>query len=116
MMLMIVKKVIDLNAGLGGRVYAFEKAGFEILATIDNDIENCEIMKSCLPNTNIINTNLLEINPDSLPDADLIVAKYIQQSFSVSGKKRDGEINITINEIIAKKILLSFCLRYQLVA
>jgi site-specific DNA-cytosine methylase/ABC-type lipoprotein export system ATPase subunit len=104
MKIMIGKKVLDLNAGLGGRVYAFKEAGFEILAAIDNDIENCEIMKSWLPNTNIINANLLEVDPDTLPDADLIVAKYIQQSFSVSGKKGYNEnTNITIYNIIEKK-------------
>lgn len=38
------KNVLDLNAGLGGRILAFKKAGFEIAAAIDNDFENCEIM------------------------------------------------------------------------
>lgn len=36
-------RVLDLNSGLGGRIYAFEKAGFEVVAAIDNDVENCEI-------------------------------------------------------------------------
>ena len=38
------KRVLDLNAGLGGRIYAFEKAGFEISAVIDKDFENCAII------------------------------------------------------------------------
>ena len=27
-------RVLDLNSGLGGRIYAFEKAGFEVVAAI----------------------------------------------------------------------------------
>ena len=48
-------RVLDLNAGLGGRIYAFEKAGFEIVAAIDNDIENCEIMMSWMEKEKVLN-------------------------------------------------------------
>ena len=53
------KRVLDLNAGLGGRIYAFRKAGFEIVAAIDNDVENCEIMTSWMDEDKILNYNLL---------------------------------------------------------
>ena len=53
------KRVLDLNAGLGGRIYAFEKAGFEISAVIDKDFENCAIISSWVNTDKIINRNLL---------------------------------------------------------
>lgn len=74
------KRVLDLNAGLGGRIYAFEKAGFEISAVIDKDFENCAIISSWVNTDKIINRNLLELKPNELPDADIITAKYIQHS------------------------------------
>ena len=48
-------RVLDLNSGLGGRIYAFEKAGFEVVAAIDNDVENCEIMASWMGKEKILN-------------------------------------------------------------
>ena len=51
------KRVLDLNAGLGGRIYAFEKAGFEISAVIDKDFENCAIISSWVNTDKIINRN-----------------------------------------------------------
>lgn len=55
------KRVLDLNAGLGGRIYAFEKAGFEIMAAIDGDVENCEIMASWMKKDKILNCNILKL-------------------------------------------------------
>ncbi len=82
------KRVLDLNAGLGGRIYAFEKAGFEIVAAIDSDAENCEIMASWMAADKIIKYDLLELRPEDLPDADIITAKYIQRLSYESGRIR----------------------------
>ena len=82
------KRVLDLNAGLGGRIYAFKKAGFEIVAAVDNDVENCEIMSSWMGEDKILNYDLREMDPDALPDADIITAKYIQHMSYESGRMR----------------------------
>lgn len=107
------KRVLDLNAGLGGRIYAFEKVGFEIVAAIDNDVENCEIMTSWMAADKILNYNLLEVKPDILPDADIITAKYIQHFSYASGRMRydmpENE-NIPIFNIISKKNPILFLL------
>ncbi|MBU4440774.1 MAG: hypothetical protein KJ779_14540, partial [Firmicutes bacterium] len=60
---MIRKRVLDLNGGLGGRAYAFHKSGFNIVEVIDNDKENCEILKKTIEAEKISNTNLLELEP-----------------------------------------------------
>lgn len=82
---MIKKTVLDLNAGLGGRTYAFQKMGFEIVGVIDNDAENCKVIGSWLQSGNLQYTNLLEVDPNALPDADIITAKYMQFTFVESG-------------------------------
>lgn len=107
------KRVLDLNAGLGGRIYAFKKAGFEIVAAIDNDVENCEIMTSWIGENKIVNCNLLEVAPDTLPDADIITAKYIQHLSYESGRMRydiPKNENIAIFDIIEKKEPILFLL------
>ena len=106
-------RVLDLNAGLGGRIYAFEKAGFEIVAAIDNDGENCEIMKSWVTEDKILNYNLLEVNPDNLPDTDIITAKYIQNMSSAPYLLKYGKsqnINMKIFDVISKKNPILFLL------
>lgn len=106
-------RVLDLNSGLGGRIYAFEKAGFEIVAAIDNDVENCEIMTAWMEKEKILNYNLLEVDPDVLPDAEIITAKYIQHQSYESGRMRydipENE-NMAILDIISKKNPIAFLL------
>ena len=106
-------RVLDLNSGLGGRIYAFEKAGFEIVTAIDNDAENCEIMASWMEKEKILNCNLLKVDIDTLPDAEIITAKYIQHQSNESGRMRydrpENE-NIVIFNIISKKNPIAFLL------
>lgn len=98
------KKVLDLNAGLGGRVYAFEKAGFDVVGLIENDIENCQILNEFIDSEKIININLLKLDPSTLPDVDIIMAKYLQQAFSSIEKNRNKiDINYVIYNIISQK-------------
>ncbi|WP_371297730.1 AAA family ATPase [Ruminococcus sp.] len=98
------KRAIDLNAGLGGRVYALKKAGFDIIAAIDIDEENCEIMASWLGKSKVIQTDLLDINPKDIPEVDLIAGKFVQQSYSNVGEKAVSKnVNMTIYDIIAEK-------------
>lgn len=107
------KRVLDLNAGLGGRVYAFEKAGFEIAAAVDEDAENCEIMASWLAGNKILKQDLLKVDPDALPDADIITAKYIQQLSYEAGRMRydmPRNENLAIYDIIARKNPILFLL------
>lgn len=104
-------RVLDLNSGLGGRIYAFEKAGFEVAAAIDNDFENCKIMISLIKKEKILKCNLLEVNPESLPDAEVITAKYVQQSFAVTAKEYNiHKTNMVIFDIISKKNPMAFLL------
>ncbi len=107
------KRVLDLNAGLGGRIYAFEKAGFEIAAAIDHDYENCEIMTAWMGEDKAFYYDLLEIDPDMLPDADIVTAKYLQQvSYNMSHQRRivSANENDAIFGIILRKKPIVFLL------
>ena len=77
---MIKKTVLDLTAGLGGRTYAFQKMGFEIVGVIDNDAENCRVIDTWLQSKNLQYVDLLEVDPNVLPDADIITDKYMQRN------------------------------------
>lgn len=98
-------QVLDLNAGLGGRTYAFKKAGFEIAAVVESDIENCEIIASWMSKDKILNCDLIDIIPNDLPDVDIITAKYAQlslQSMHVRYDMPRNENTVIFNIISAK--------------
>ncbi len=113
-------RVLDLNAGLGGRAYAFEKAGFEIAKVVEGDAENCQIMESWMPVDRIFRKKLSEVDPISLPEADVIISKYVMQNFSsVATQKNDkllNDENITIFNIIANKNPSVFMLEVPAIA
>lgn len=103
---MIKKTVLDLNAGLGGRTYAFQNMGFEIVGVIDNDAENCKVIDSWLQSRNLQYADLLEVDPNVLPDADIITAKYMQHAAVENGLRMYSSkeyVNDAIYNIIKVK-------------
>lgn len=103
---MIKKTVLDLNAGLGGRTYAFQKMGFEIVGVIDNDAENCKVIDSWLQSRNLQYVDLLEVDPNVLPNADIITAKYMQHAAVENGLRMyhsKEHINDAIYNVIKAK-------------
>lgn len=100
---MIKRTVLDLNAGLGGRTYAFKKMGFEIAGVVDNDAENCRIINAWLPSVEIKNVDLLEVDPDVLPKADIITAKYMQR-MAVENRFKMYRSRENVNDMIYKII------------
>lgn len=103
---MTKKSVIDINSGLGGRAYAFLKAGYKIEALIEGDKENSSILKSVFKDALIIDESPNDIDVSQIPNAAVISAQYIQQSFSVVGKsktKNTDSINSFILNVIRQK-------------
>lgn len=103
---MIGKRVLDLNGGLGGKVHAFQKKGFDVVKVIDNDTENCKILEKITAKDKVMHSDILEIDPSNLPDVDIIIADYTFQTFSFARKRKDDnkrDINQAIFNIISKK-------------
>lgn len=103
---MIGKRVLDLNGGLGGKVHAFQKKGFDVVKVIDNDSENCKILEKITAKDKVTNSDILEIDSSNLPDVDIIIANYAIQAFSVARKGKfdnNRDINHVIYNIISQK-------------
>lgn len=87
--------VIELFAGAGGLALGLEKAGFETVATVENNRWACETLRTNRPNWNILEKNIIEIankgiknylkNPNI--EIDLLSGGYPCQAFSYAGKK-----------------------------
>lgn len=96
---MIKKSVIDINSGLGGRAYAFLKAGYKIEVLLENDKENCNILKSVFNDVQILEDELTNIDVSQFPDTGVISAKYIYSNWGIPGREE-----MDVNEFIFKAV------------
>lgn len=96
---MIKKSVIDINSGLGGRAYAFLKAGYKIEVLMESDKENCDILKSVFKNTWIIDDEFTSIDASQLPDVEIISAK-LRQQFSLIANREKTTKGDSVNKFI----------------
>ena len=81
-------KVGSLFSGIGGIDLGFEQAGFEIAWANEVDAAACKTYRHNFPNTLLIEGDIRNINPDDLPDIDVLVAGFPCQPFSVMGYQR----------------------------
>lgn len=94
-------RVIDLMSGLGGRSIAFKDVGFDLVCAIDNDKEVAEYYCKTFGTDSFINSNIDVISPNSLPDADVILANFKYSTFSIPGnKRREEEVNKAVYHVI----------------
>ena len=63
--------VVELFAGAGGLALGLEKAGFETLATVENNKWACETLRKNRPNWNILEEDIIKI-------ADEGIKKYLK--------------------------------------
>ena len=94
--------VVDLNAGLGGRVVGFANSGFEVIKAFDIDSENCEYLKKIIDPSKVIQADISQIDIHMIPDADVITFKVIQLVLSIAGGKKE------INSAFATGVNKSF--------
>lgn len=81
-------KVGSLFSGIGGIDLGFEQAGFEIAWANDIDVEACKTYRYNFPNTQLIEEDVRDIDPHTLPDIDILVAGFPCQPFSIMGYRR----------------------------
>ena len=81
-------RVGSLFSGIGGIDLGFEQAGFEIAWANDMDASACKTYRHNFPNTQLIEGDVLDIDPRTLPDIDVLVAGFPCQPFSIMGYRR----------------------------
>lgn len=79
--------VIVLDEELGSMSLAFERAGFEVVASYEDDSKACEIYKRNL-HGNLMEENILETDIYDIPEADVIVGKLDYPVLETAGHKR----------------------------
>lgn len=81
-------KVGSLFSGIGGIDLGFEQAGFEIAWANDMDASACKTYRHNFPNTHLIEGDVRDVDPRTLPDIDVLVAGFPCQPFSIMGYRR----------------------------
>ena len=81
-------QVGSLFSGIGGIDLGFEQAGFEIAWANDMDASACKTYRHNFPNTHLIESDVRDIDPRTLPDIDVLVAGFPCQPFSIMGYRR----------------------------
>lgn len=101
-------KVVSLFSGCGGLDYGFLKAGFDIIWANDHDKFAVQSYKENFGD-HIVSEDLNEINLDSIPDHDVLLAGFPCQPFSMMGSELGfedtrGTLFFQIAKIIQRKI------------
>ena len=81
-------KVGSLFSGIGGIDLGFEQAGFEIAWANDIDAEVCKTYRHNFLNTQLIEGDVRDIDPRTLPNIDILIAGFPCQPFSIMGYRR----------------------------
>lgn len=74
--------VVSLLCGAGGMDYGFKRAGFKIILGVDIDKDSCNTYKKNL-GANVYNTDIFQLDPNELPDSDVIISSIITPNFSL---------------------------------
>ena len=79
-------KVLSLFSGIGGFDLAAERLGHEIIGACEIDKYARQVYARHFPNVPI-HEDATKINPEELPDFDLLCAGFPCQAFSIAGKR-----------------------------
>lgn len=79
-------KFIDLFAGIGGFRIGFERAGYKCVFSAEIDDHACEVYKENFGDDP--KCDITQLDPNIIPDFDVLCAGFPCQSFSISGKQK----------------------------
>ncbi|GHW02293.1 cytosine-specific methyltransferase [candidate division SR1 bacterium] len=99
---------MDFCAGIGCGRLGLEQAGFQCIAYSEIDPKAEYTYKTFFGNKEQNFGNLMKINPDNLPDFDLLIAGFPCQTFSVMGQRKGmedprGQVILGIKRILQQK-------------
>jgi len=83
--------VVDLFCGGGGLSEGFRRAGFEVVLGIDKEPKMLAAYRANHPGTEVWARDVLDIDPEELPDADVIVGSPPCQPFSTANTQKTPE-------------------------
>ncbi len=78
-------------AGIGGIDLAFKNAGFQIVWANEIDKYACRTYRLNFPDELLVEDDIQNINPNTIPDFDVLVAGFPCQAFSSVGLKKGFE-------------------------
>lgn len=81
-------KVCSLFSGIGGIDLGFKQAGFEIVWANEFDEFACKTYRHNFGMSTLVEADIKVIDPQILPDFDVLVAGFPCQPFSIAGKKK----------------------------
>ncbi|MBR4867797.1 MAG: DNA (cytosine-5-)-methyltransferase [Clostridia bacterium] len=101
-------KVISLFSGIGGIDLGFKQAGFDIVWANDMDADVCKTYQANFGENSICECDIRDVDANDIPDADVLVAGFPCQPFSIMGYKRGfkdprGNLFFEISRIVDKK-------------
>ncbi|MCR5833597.1 MAG: DNA (cytosine-5-)-methyltransferase [Selenomonadaceae bacterium] len=85
---MIRPTVVSLFSGIGGIDLAFQQAGFEIIWANESDKSACITYRNNFDENILIEADILTVNEKKIPKADVLIAGFPCQSFSIMGYQR----------------------------
>ena len=100
--------VIDIFCGVGGSSEGYRRAGFKIILGIDKEPKMLAAFRANHSSTEVWERDVLTIDPNDLPDADIIIGSPPCQPFSTASSKKDPEkgmilVNWMLDAVRAKR-------------
>ena len=81
-------KVASLFAGIGGICYGFKQAGAEIVWANEIDKDACKTYRRNFGDEYLVEGDIKEIDPNTIPDIDILNGGFPCQAFSVAGYRK----------------------------
>lgn len=81
-------KVASLFAGIGGICYGFKQAGAEIVWANEIDKDACKTYRHNFGGEYLVEGDIKEIDPTTIPDIDILNGGFPCQAFSVAGYRK----------------------------
>jgi DNA (cytosine-5)-methyltransferase 1 len=85
-------KFIDLFAGIGGTRLGFESAGARCIFTSEYEKNSQKTYSANFPGDHEISGDIRLIDPQSIPDHDILVAGFPCQPFSIAGVSKKNSL------------------------
>ena len=80
--------VLDLAPEIGGRIHAFNKAGFRNIYSLEKDERNIFLLTNIMDSQKIIKKDIESVETDKMPKADIIMSDlYIHQNTFINQKR-----------------------------